>query len=533
MARINKLEKLINKMTDDMEKNIILVSKKMNLINSMNDDNKCVLNEIMYPHRDEIKVMNFIKAYFYNLTMEHDVNFNKILGIENVKNQVCGNGTFLHRAVSSNYSIFFIKYLLEVIDGYTNTENTNHSKYVYELINIRDRYCEHFLHYYFSQRKDDISNDYDDLCYLISEYNMEFGFKPYNIFEILNKYNNNDEKILSDKQLIDLKQLIFKNSLDVLPFKDEILKKEHIEELFGRLDICYASGSLLHWCFIHQKGKYPFNEKDATKHIFDRVKNLLEIGVDPNLMNYDGESFIEYAIKAFKDPNYLWNFDYNNTWQYGYNYYPLKEMLEISIKYGFDIKKHPKLFETYLNSLYNIGDAFEIYKILCENGYKSYGFDNIDENYIRLRAPFLNFNYEYVNFLNLFTFNSNCERLIYNLRINGLIVEEDFVKKYRDICCHYGEEGLLYTGEPLIIELNDLLNDIQKFINIDSIDYFMVFWVEAIINQRKDSINLDEGPITVLETITALNYMVTNYQTENIVNEDKNKILTHIANITN
>ena len=150
-----------------------------------------------------------------------------------------------------------------------------------------------------------------------------------------------------------------------------------------------------------------------------------------------------------------------------------------------------------------------------------------------IKAYFYNLTVEQdVNFLNLFTFNSNSERLIYNLRINGLIVEEDFVKKYRDICCHYGEKGLSHTGEPLIIELNDIVNDIQKFINIDSIDYFMIYWVEAIINQRKDSINLDEGPITVLETITALNYMVTNYQNENIVNEDKNKILTHIANIT-
>ena len=532
MARINKLEKLIKKMTDDMEKNIILVSKKMNLINSMNDDTKCVLDEIMYQHRDEIKVMNFIKAYFYNLTIEQDVNFNRILGIENVKNQVCGNGTFLHRAISSNYSIFFIKYLLEVIDGYTNTENTNHSKYVYELINIRDRYREHFLHYYFSQRKDEISKDYDDLCYLISEYNMEVGFKPYNIFEMLDRYDNSDKKILSDKQLIDLKQLIFKNSLDVLPFEDKILKKEHIEELFGHVNCCFASGSLLHWCFIHQKGKYPFNEIDATKHIFDRVKNLLEIGVDPNIKNASGESFIEYAIRISKDASKLWSFEKNETWKYGYNCYPLKEMLQISIKYGLDIKKHPKLFETFLESLNNIGDAFEIYKILCENGYQSYGFDNIDENYIRSHAPALNFDYDYVNFLRLFTFNTNCERLIYYLGINGLIVEEEFIKKYRDICCHYGDRGILYIGEPLIIDFNDLLKDIQKFINMDFVDYFMIYWVEAIIDQRKDSINLCDGPITVLETITALNYMVTNYQNENIVNEDKNKILTHIANIT-
>ncbi len=522
MNEDKKLAKLLDKMTDDAEKNKKLIKKNKELIDFINNKS-CILNRIMYNRDTEDKIIKFIQAYFSSITIYGKASFYEVLGIKNVNNRKTNNGTFLHRAISSHYSISFIRKLLKVIDEFTNNGTTKHNEYVYELINIRNRYNEHFLHYYFEHVdlffKENIRKDYDDLCYLISEYNMEFGFKTYNIMVRLDRLNNEGERILSNEQLINLKQLIFKNSLSSLFLDHRKSEKEKIVDLFGDINYWDSDGSLLHWCFTHHISHFVPDEKNATEHILDRMKNLLEYGVDPNLVNSNGESFIEIAIKAAKSSGQLLVLNpYNEQ---------LKQILIESIKYGFDIKKHPKLFETYLKSLDNIGDAMEVYNLLCQNGYQSYGFDNVDENYIRLHAPLLSIDFRYVNFRNLFVFNSNCEHLISNLIVKGLTVEEDFIKKYRDICCHYGERDQ-YMGEPLIIEFNDILNDIQKFINIDSIEEFMDLWTECIINQRREGVNLDDNPITVCETISALNYMIIDKVSNK---EDKIKLLTYISNI--
>ena len=442
MNEDKKLAKLLNKMTDDAEKNKKLIKKNKELIDFINNKS-CILNRIMNRNCAEDKLIKFIQAYFSGLTIYSTRAFYEILGINNVKKRATCNGTFLHTALSNGYSISFIRQLLKVIDEFTNNGKTKHSECIYELINMRNRYNEHFLNYYFVVNVEDIRKDYDDLCYLISEYNMEFGFKIYNIMVRLDRLNNEGERILSNEQLINLKQLIFKNSLSSLFLDHRKSEKEKIVDLFGDINCWDNDGSLLHWCFTHHISHFIPDEINATEHILDRMKNLLEYGVDPNLVNSNGESFIEIAIKAAKSSGQLLVLNpYNEQ---------LKQILIESIKYGFDIKKHPKLFETYLKSLDNIGDAMEVYNLLCQNGYQSYGFDNVDENYIRLHAPLLSIDFRYVNFRNLFVFNSNCEHLISNLIVKGLTVEEDFIKKYRDICCHYGERDqymgcLLYTS---------------------------------------------------------------------------------------
>ena len=139
------------------------------------------------------------------------------------------------------------------------------------------------------------------------------------------------------KELKKIKYLSYSNSfINELENKNDTEIKEWLIDIFGDMNYCDEKGSLLHLCI-------SFGNKENLERI---CFNLLELGVDPNLVNQKGYNFLE---KYVNDPSHNSDILYN--------------LLEKSIQSGLIVGR-TKMLKIFFDNTRN----YKLYKLLVDNG---------------------------------------------------------------------------------------------------------------------------------------------------------------------
>ena len=525
-----RIKKIVNKMTDDKEKNIKIILRNIKQLEKESEKSILSVDAVLTKPEGD-KLLNFMSAYLEILNSEYNIitdkNIRKFLGIK--ENRLLSKKPLLHTMICCGYSMSYIEKVLDLLnDQFANTNKSKVAKeYTYELIYTDNVMGQDFVSYYLEKaliNKTNITSEVDNLINIINKYNIELGtcdVLGFNSLSFLNVIKESNENIMTPSQIDTLKKLIFKKSiLTLITFKkDKDIEK--IKSVFGDVNYSDEDGSLLHNCF-----NFPIYFKTRSYHINDyyiltRVKYLINLGINPNLHDKDGKSFIESAIDSSNNKNYAFCGEHNMP-------FFIEKILLESFKYGFDINCHPTLFKTYINKISRVSDALGLYRILCLNGFNSYHFNEIYTIANEKIKSQDTIEIDDIGFISLYLFNSYRDLLILLLEQNNLEIEDNFIKKYNKTLFPQIEDYYQFKFTLLINNhYNSLLKDILNSFEVNHIEEYFEYLVNTIIKLRNNSVAIQNKKVTVIEVLEALKYTIKEKEREtgNKVIQNKTKIL--------
>lgn len=238
--------------------------------------------------------------------------------------------------------------------------------------------------------------------------------------------------------------------------------KEKIINYYGDINYKDEVGTLLHRCYFGNAN---------LKEIGMMTKKLLEIGVNPNVLSRDGYSFVTLAIEGSKGDN---DFIYN--------------IINEALKYGFDVNNDREILSRLF---YNTTDISKNLNLILDNGLDVSNFD-IKEI---INSPWKKENFKEINLIISYVYNSQIIDYIMNKLINeDYRLEEYFFLK-------------IYKSS---IDVNDILEKIRNLSSLDSVEEFGNLWVSTIIENRKNSVNVNNDEITAIEAVRALKLLLNN-----------------------
>lgn len=266
----------------------------------------------------------------------------------------------------------------------------------------------------------------------------------------------------------------FKNMLNNLLKDDKEDNILLIKNTFGDVNtIDHDGNSLLMLCLKCELDDYE---------LFQIISKLLEIGVNPNLRNY--QKYISYD--NWQNYNFLELIIKDNCLdEFGEIY--IEEILKKSIECGYDINSKPSLIKFALTNRCKYSD--KIYRGMCENEY---------------------------NFL-----SNDCDKKTFSWGEN--VPNNEEIKKsikYRTLIYKLGEkleETSYKSDDNFLNSLTEIEKDICSYLEsliffLDvSEETFSDLWREQIILNRVNNVNLLTGEIKAIEALNALKSMINNY----------------------
>ena len=248
---------------------------------------------------------------------------------------------------------------------------------------------------------------------------------------------------------------------------------------------------------------YVYNNNE--KMLMDLFNKLLEAGVSPGMRNIYKQTYLHVLIN--KHNELINKEDFNS-----FVYYHFDEVLKKSIEYGYDVNANPSLLRTALEVKHIL--SYEIYEMLCSNGYDvTKDVDSIN---------FLKENKNVVPNQYLIEESVDCRIVLDNMFL--------YLKKEK-----YEVE------ENLKKDLYDFEKEIYNFLRLlkghyGNSDYALANeWGNCIIENRKRSINTNDGPVSTLELVEGLRTLINNVNEilNNNVDEFKEKVYSYKNNSRN
>lgn len=277
------------------------------------------------------------------------------------------------------------------------------------------------------------------------------------LYDALNTYKTCD-------RITELKQYMFVNQFDnflKLLNGDKEHDKTIIEDVFRSIEHADAS-YLLDRCIELKLATQDLKKDDIDELVITGVERLLNAGLNPHFINNN------YIINFIKSKNGIFN---ENDVVF------ISKLLDSSIKYGFDINRHPDIFNTFINGNSNLSTWLMFYKFICSRGYITYP-SNFDFN-----GGFLE------------TVNPLAKELkdLYNFNYNI-----DYLNKVLWICYR--------------LQLEDNFKDNLVNLDADIVNIFKKGWYKELIDalakfifiKIKESVNLNSGKITADEFLGLL-----------------------------
>lgn len=511
MSKERKLKKLTDKISDDNSRNSKLFEKNLDLLEYFNSrklgSSEYLFRKLMKMHCDEEQIIKFMRKYFYYLRdnmFEWEKEIKKSLNLRQ-ESRISG-GNFVFNALKEGYGLSFIDNVLEIVNESFRYKNEKYREYVYDLFLDYTLPGTDLVYLFLENAINnniDISNDIEKLCTMIEKYNVDLStpdFEGKTSLTLLEDIDINNQKIMTDDQLLKLKQTIYKTSINGMLTYDKEKDLETIKSIFGDINYYDVNGSLLHYCLNH--GYYFTKYINENSYITNHLNYLLELGVDPNLKDDKGRSFVDYAIEIANDSNYAFCKDLNDLPKI------IEQLLKSGFEYGFDINQHPNLFLSFIIKINYVNKCNRVYNLLCLNGYKSYGFDNTyDLLYGRYQGKVLFDDIGPGIFINSYKCNRYRDWLIYLLKENNLEVTDDFEKKYNMVFCPW----LLkkeYDVQPIQAYAcsNILKKEIIDCTKLSESDFFN-HWVSSIIKLRNENISQENNKVNLYEALNALKYL--------------------------
>ena len=244
--------------------------------------------------------------------------------------------------------------------------------------------------------------------------------------------------------------------------------KAFIEDVFGSIENA-DTHNLLDKCMELKLEIKDYKWIEPDTFIIGSIEKLLKAGLTPysKEVNY----ILNYTLKLhgnFKKTDLEFIF----------------KLIDISIKYGYDIDVYPGIFEVFRMETSNTEVWLEVYKFICKRGYNTYRsnfnfncepFDKLDDVFSKILRAHFNFNY-----------NIDCLGEILLTKYN-LVFEEQFKEKVMNTDKDIFKLFSRFTS----IELNDKL-------------------AQLIYKKRQDSIDNSDPIVTVKEFIIIIQQLFSN-----------------------
>lgn len=478
MKKLKKLYSILDKLTGNIVNDFGLLEKhKKFLLQLSREEN---FFEYLADYKNDQKLLYFlycIKMFPQN----HDCFDTAIFNSLKIKKN--GNN-ILHLLAQKNNGCVLVLTMIELYDMVSKEEIADEILYTH---NLEEKTCLQVLFDNIeSNDKTDSTKLIDLLIYLIN-HNYENILDYKELLEdtnILERIDSIDKSILSqekkeyirikfnDKQFGDfLKQLTDNKEENV----------NLINKSYGDVNFKDKNGSILHRC----AQQYNSYQQIVDEEFSIYFKRLLDAGVDPNIINRNGENFIEKInFKNFQKNDFIYF------------------LMEESIKYGYDCNSHDsaRILINHLGFLRTSYRPFNLYKLLCDNGYDTYLYGP-PRNLLVSYNPGSDDKTAYKSFLELYDIQYFLDYLIYSLGQNNIKVEKDFKVKFKNI-----------RGE--IMYLTSIL--VGAF-EIKKTEELAEMIMEELIKNRKNSVNNISEEISVIELINAFKTLF--LQVENIFNE--------------
>lgn len=463
-----KLIKIISKLSDNEKKNLKMLDKFFEKYNIMPD--KRFLMRIFCYNLDEKSICIFLDYLRDNLTFDSkdslfftDIHYNNCL----------------HFAVINGYSpnliLIFIKSIYYGDCFKTHYDMYSISAFLDRLVNQQNQDGDTFLHLLLKRYingETALLTELDDLSELTHQISK--------FYKNLNNNKNESIESLIDElcehyPMEDLKRNLPGKIAPVSKEEDIINQlngdKEHdkkiIEEAFVSINYEDSSGNtLLHHTYEMIKDVEILTKAD-TKIAYEKIRSLLNLGIDPNVTNTDGDNFIyKYLFRADKEF--------------------IIDLIKLAIKYGYDLNESnivEDLLVNYKDIYIHIDDVLKIYKFVAFNGFDTIICDPGVEWAQR------NFDIEdFEDVMKFDRFNYFCDYLIYISKAKNLAYEDKFKIK-------------LYNIMQDILDLCDKMNSLLIISDDEAIAYKIV---DEIIKNREEQIVVTNKEVTITEVLEAI-----------------------------
>lgn len=469
-----KFSVIISKMSADDGKNEKLFQRKKRVLKG-----PISLKDFVSKLHDEDKTIMAIRTYL-NLIDDED-ECSKVI----MEQDELGNN-FLHTAIQAGYSEMFVSRCIVMLEYFLF--NSDLATFVNQT-NRRYRTIFHEIIYKRSCLFDD-QDDFPRLLGTLKSCGFNCRLDDDNSFDILEltEYMSKHNKI-SDTQAIKIKQEIFKNNYAYF-FKqltDDVSKNKNlILGIFGDSELGSSKQStLLRLCVFCLKND------SALK----TIKRLLKVGIDPNLKNNDGQTFLDIAIAVQYDCSLLFN------------------IIKEAIQYGFDVNHKPTIMKQLLKREDSIDrgmSLFNIYAMLCENGFDSYNADFSIEDIYRKKWFY---HQEVECLVDLYSRQYLFCLLNQQLKGQNLVIDSSFAEQYNSV----------------FTEFNKLYARIKRSVDAPSDMEFVNLIIEKLLESRNQSINVIDNDVSLGEILSALENVIIKF--EKIITQNIHDIKIKTLNI--
>lgn len=494
-----KLIKLVNQMTDNVEENYKTISKNYKIVKQILN-NKKMLFDLMKIDCDEQKVSMFFECI---LTFPQDINI-KVNPFTYLYEKDKNGNTFLHIIPENNHSLRFIFNILNSIKLRNfNISVLNHL--LYEVNNDRDMFM-HIVLKDIIKNKKDINDDFINLLDFLLKNNFDYRYSYNHINKTVHEYIGiilNSINVSSDK-IHNIKYIIYENYF--FEFLDDLSENkekdiELINDIYGDINYCDEKGSLLNRSTrIIGPVKNIINNVTAYKtrdDIINKCKLLLEYGIDPNLRDKNGNTFLHNIIELMtKEDEQIF------------------DLINCAIDRGFDVNQRPTVLKSMLDFCPDNKRILKYYEYFIDKGYNTaigdFNYDEIVKAKETAAFPQSSNKESYFKIMELAKFREIVDYIIYKLDQEGFKVEDGFVEKF----CWIYKDFVVFKAE------------IQSFSEITNDKNILMRLTKLISDNRKNSVIVKSEKITVEEVLEGLKLLFLDLQTDffNKIDRSKQKI---------
>lgn len=460
MKKVDKLYNILDQLTINPNNNYKIIDKNIKFLVSISNDKNFFIYLSDYKHDD--KLVYFLMCIQINL--EYQYYFKTAL-LNSLKIKKDGNNIF-HLFAERKRGAQLILLMLKLYDKISDSKLADDILYQYNndnetFMKVLFNYFEKYPNYK-HEKFDDllmylITNGYSDVI----RYKMDKDGST--ILEMIDKIDN---KILSeyDKQNIKINfwdKKFYNFLMSLTDDKEENIKL--INNAYISVNYKDIEGTLLHRC----ANCYNEHDIDSTEYFI----RLLEVGVDPNVLNKDNRNFIENIIlrkPGSEDVIYLL----------------LKECIKYD--YNYNTENNYNILMRFLSKFRAGKISFNLFKLLCDNGFDVY--ENVNNNILLDHCPIILEEKDiYKYFLDLYSLHRFIDSLNAYLKIYyNIKFEEDFKLKFKEV----REEFDFF--KKLIFAAHN-----EDFSNI------VMITAQEIINNRENSIKEISGDVSIIELMDA------------------------------
>lgn len=484
-----KLTKLVRSMSEDEKRNDSIIKNNLDFLLEVSD-NYNIIEMVLSLHIRIEKIRTFIVTFLKSLS------FSQYMNLTDKKDS---NGNNIFHLVAASGNVKFLNELIVFEKSQHKGWLSYHPPYLFfeEINNNGDTAFSMFLKTRIIFSGDDDSKEYIKLLKSIATDEIEYIIKNYDL--ILKKANEFKTYLMPTFELENMKNILadicYGSIISITKlFSDN--KEENIaliEKIFGDVNYTRDTQSFLWKCIPDYGNVY-----------LEPLDKLLEIGVDPNIRDRNGNDFIRRAMNKKFISAHMWIPSKNSK--------DIVRLLEKIVEHGYNINQKPNLMENVFDNYGFYFSSFQIYEKLCEFGFDVLEFDNKFWKYANKANKG---NEDTVTLIYFHQKQVMVEKIIYEIKKNGFNIEEGFKEKFMNL---FSKRHMIYYNEK-----NYRVNFLISWLDKDN-DEFIQLLVKTIVEIINNSVNYHNNIITIDDLLYGVEIIINMYQNEVSISENNNKV---------